>query len=87
LNAENLQNLIAKFDLVKNFAYNVGFIYTDIMMLNLAVPGETATDYMYYVAFYVGDLFFRFLFREASDDNCWYPWNICYVPVPVVSTS
>ena len=60
-----------------NIAYNSGFIYTDIVMLMIGVPGETTVDWMYYVFFYVGDIIFRFFFREASSNNCWYPWNAC----------
>ena len=29
----------------------------------------------YYFAYYFTDLFFRFLFKDSSGENCWYPWN------------
>ncbi len=60
-----------------NIAYNSGFIYTDLIMLFIGVPGETTVDWMYYVFFYVGDITFRFLFKTASSNTCWYPWNAC----------
>jgi hypothetical protein len=72
-----IQELITNYDLPMNMVYNSGFIYTDLLMLFIGVPGDTATDWMYYVFFYVGDFIFRFLFREASSNNCWYPWNAC----------
>jgi len=73
----NLAKLITNYDLVTNVAYNIGFMYTDIMMLVIGVPGETTNDYMYYVFFYIGDFFFRFLFKETSNGYCWYPWSNC----------
>ena len=52
-------------------------MWTDIIMLAIAKPGETESDYTYYVAFYIFDFIFRWLFRQEGDGNCWYPWVTC----------
>lgn len=46
-------------------------------MLLLATPSNTVSPYPYYMAFYAGDLFFRFIFTNEETENCWYPWNEC----------
>ena len=46
-------------------------------MLILATPSNTISPYPYYMAFYVGDLLFRFLFTNEEKENCWYAWNDC----------
>jgi hypothetical protein len=78
-NLESLRNLYQDFDFLQNILFNAGFIWTDIIMLLVGKPGKTETDYAFYVAFYVGDLIFRFIFRSATADegNCWYPWIEC----------
>jgi len=38
-------------------------MWTDIVMLIVGRPGYTETDYGFYVAFYLGDFLFRFIFR------------------------
>lgn len=76
INVENLERLYLELDIIKNIAFNVGYIYTDIVMVVVGVPGQTEADYMYYLFFYIGDFVFRFFFREdATPINCWYPWN------------
>ena len=75
-NQENLENLWLELDVVKNILFNLGYMYTDITMIVIGVPGYTETDYMYYIMFYISDFLFRFLFRpDAAPLNCWYPWN------------
>lgn len=75
-NTENLLKLWTELDIIKNFLFNLGYIYTDIVMLAIGVPGQTEADYMYYLFFYIGDYIFRFFFRDQSiPHNCWYPWN------------
>ena len=63
--------------ILQNVGFNVGYIWTDIVMLSLAKPSNTNEDYFYFVAFYVGDLVFRFFVASETDENCWYPWNLC----------
>lgn len=76
LNRENLERLWYELDIIKNIMFNLGYIYTDIVMIAIGVPGQTQSDYMYYLFFYLGDLTFRFFFRDQSIPiNCWYPWN------------
>lgn len=76
LTVENLELLWLRFDILKNIMFNIGYMYTDIVMLSIGVPGQTQSDYMYYLFFYIGDLTFRLFFRsESSPTNCWYPWN------------
>lgn len=78
-NLQSLIDLYTNFDFLQNILFNAGFIWTDIVMLLVGKPGKTETDYGFYVAFYVGDLIFRFIFRSATADegNCWYPWIEC----------
>jgi len=46
------------------------------MMLYLGVPGFTEQDYLYYITFYLADMFTRFFFRADADPvMCWLPWN------------
>lgn len=72
-----LIHLVTELHIVENFFFNIGYMWTDIVMLIVGRPGETQTDYAYYVAFYVGDFIFRWLFKEQGDGNCWYPWVVC----------
>lgn len=39
----------------------------------------TDTNWYYYMAYYIGDFFFRFIFMAETDKagNCWYPWIEC----------
>lgn len=60
--------------IARNVGFNIGFIWTDIVMLLLANPSNTEGDYFYFVAFYAGDLLFRFFVASNSEENCWYPW-------------
>lgn len=69
--------LFTELDLLVNIVFNLGYMWTDIIMMVIGRPGETETDYAYYIAFYIGDFLFRFLFKETGNGNCWYPWNIC----------
>lgn len=81
INQAYLTALITNLKILENLMFNVGFIYTDIMMLYIGKPGETESDYAYYLAFYIGDFIFRFIFKETGDGNCWYPWNACYTGI------
>ena len=72
-----LLELITEGKIVENFLFNIGFMWTDVLMLVVGKPETTETDYAYYVAFYTGDLVFRFIFRQTGDGNCWYPWVVC----------
>lgn len=60
--------------ILKNIGFNIGYIWTDIVMLILAKPSNTSNDYFYFVSFYSGDLIFRFFVASNTDENCWYPW-------------
>ena len=60
---EGLTRLYSEFDLLKNIIFNIGYMWTDIIMLLVGRPGYTETDYAFYVAFYIGDFIFRFIFR------------------------
>ena len=62
-NLEELGALFQEFDILKNIIFNIGFMWTDILMLIVGRPGETETDYGFYLAFYLGDFIFRFIFR------------------------
>lgn len=64
-------------DFFINIIFNIGFIWTDIIMLTLGNPTNTVSAFPFYMSFYVGDLLFRFFFKAEVDDNCWYPWNKC----------
>lgn len=63
ITGERLLALFAELDILNNVAYNIGFMWTDIVMLLVAVPGQTENDLLYYYAFYVGDFIFRFIFK------------------------
>jgi hypothetical protein len=45
-------------------------------MLTLAKPSNTNEDYFYFVAFYTGDLVFRFFVTAETDENYWYAWAV-----------
>lgn len=72
-----IPDLVLKMSIVDNLAFNLGFIWTDIVMLTLATPSNTVSTYPYFMAFYVGDLLFRLLITIEETENCWYPWNNC----------
>ena len=73
--AEYFTNLIAQLNILGNLYFNAGYIWTDIILLTVATPDTTEEDYMYFVSFYLGDLIFRFIFRQTMGGNLWYPWN------------
>lgn len=75
LNQEYLMSLFTKLNLLVNISFNLGFMWTDVVMLVVGRPGETESDYGYYVMYYIGDFLFRFIFKESALGNCWYPWN------------
>jgi len=66
VNLGNLEKLWLELDILYNIAFNVGYIYTDLVMIIIGVPGQTEADYLYYLFFYIGDLTFRFFFREDA---------------------
>lgn len=39
LTLENLRKLWLELDIIKNILFNVGYIYTDIVMIAIGVPG------------------------------------------------
>jgi hypothetical protein len=63
LDEEFINTLFVEFDLFNNILFNIGYMWTDIVMLLVGRPGETETDYGFYLAFYTGDFIFRFIFR------------------------
>jgi hypothetical protein len=69
--------LITEGKIIENFLFNIGYMWTDVIMLVVGRPGKTETDYAYYMGFYVGDLMFRWIFRQEGNGNCWYPWVVC----------
>ena len=62
---EYFMNLWVKLNILDNLYFNAGYIWTDIILLSLATPSTTEEDYMYFVSFYLGDLIFRFIFRQT----------------------
>jgi len=76
-NPDNLLKLFTELNLLVNIAFNSGYMWTDVVMLVLGRPGETETDYAYYVMYYIGDFLLRFLFKESAEGQCWLPWNLC----------
>lgn len=70
--------LIFEYQILYNWFFNAGFMWTDLIMIGVARPNNTEEDYVYFVSFYLTDFLFRFLFRSESSGNCWYPWNSCY---------
>lgn len=77
ITVERLAALFAELDLLNNITFNIGYMWTDIVMLLVVEPGKTEADLLYYYAFYVGDFLFRFLFKQTTDGYCWLPWNNC----------
>ena len=75
LNADNLLKLFTELNILVNISFNIGAMWTDVVMLVIGRPGETESDYFYYVAYYIADFLFRFLFRESAEGLCWLPWN------------
>ena len=74
-NADYLIKLLGEGDILSNILFNSGFMYTDLTMIVIGIPGYTESDYMYYIMFYIADFFFRFLFRQEKNGYCWLPWN------------
>ena len=77
LGGQYLIDLIIKFKVIEVILFNLGYMWTDFVMLALGRPGQTESDFAYYVAFYIGDFFFRFIFKQEGDGNCWYEWITC----------
>ena len=77
VNGDSLVKLYSEFDIIYNLIFNFGFIWTDLIMLSLGKPGETESDYAYYMSFYGAELVMRFLFRQTASGYCWLPWNNC----------
>lgn len=77
ITGERLLALFAELDILNNISFNIGFMWTDLVMLMLVVPGETEADLLYYIFFYIGDFIFRFIFKQTADGYCWLPWNNC----------
>lgn len=57
--------------------FNVGYMWIDFIMLLTGTSGNTEENFRYYQAFYLSDFIFRFVFKEGSTDNCWFPWASC----------
>lgn len=74
---DTLPNLVLQGDILVNLIFNIGYIWTDIVMLAIGTPTNTVSSYPFYVSFYVGDLLFRFVFSSEKKTNCWYPWLNC----------
>ena len=80
---DSLEDVYSTYNFFENAIYNLGFIYTDIIMLLVGYYNKenptTDTNWYYYMAYYVGDLIFRFVFMAETEDagNCWYPWIVC----------
>ena len=83
LQPENIRKLFLNWEILNNIIFNLGFMWTDVVMLVVGKPGQTEVDYAYYFAFYTGDLIFRFLFKETDEGNCWYPWNAEFCTVTI----
>ena len=49
-----------------NILYNLGYMFTDILDLVFYDPTNTES-YWYYVAFRVGDILIRFIYRDDED--------------------
>jgi len=54
-----MKELVFEKELLRNLLMNLNFIYTDITMLLLGTPGYTQSPYLYYLGYYIGDLFGR----------------------------
>ena len=39
LNQDNLTRLFTELDILKNLVFNIGYLYTDIVMISIGVPG------------------------------------------------
>ena len=85
---EEFENMYSTYNFFENALYNLGYIYTDIIMLTVGYfnkgnpqikEGDTFTNWYYYMAYYIGDLIFRFIFMAETENagNCWYPWIVC----------
>ena len=75
LNPDYVIRLFYEVDIVNNIVFNAGFMYTDLTMMVIGIPGYTEVDYLYYISFYIADFFLRFLFRTERKGYCWLPWN------------
>ena len=73
--------LFTELDILNNITFNIGFMWTDLIMLATVTPGYTTADLLYYIFFYVGDFLFRFIFKKTANGYCWLPWNNCAIDV------
>lgn len=74
----NPYNLYLNANIIKNIQMNIPYIYTDITMLVLGVPGYTETDYIEYFFYYISDLVTRIYFRnELNPKLCWLAFEKC----------
>jgi hypothetical protein len=84
---EGFVKLFTEFDIFVNIGFNFGYMWIDMIMLSTQWPGNTNSDYFYFVFFYLFDFVGRFLFRETSTENCWYPWSTCSSTVSTSNVS
>lgn len=78
---EKILTLFTELDILNNIVYNLGYMWTDFVMLIVVQPGYTQSDLLYYIFFYIGDFIFRFIFKKTTDGYCWLPWNNCSINV------
>jgi len=76
---ENIAALFGELSIVDNIIFNLGYMWTDVIMIVIGEEGHVVNGYWYYLMFYIGDFIFRFLFKEVTSGNCWYPWIDCSV--------
>lgn len=90
---DELENVYSAYSFFENFVFNLGFIYTDLLMLTVGwfnkTKPTTDTNWYYYMAYYLGDFFFRFIFMAETESvgNCWYPWVVCETETTASLTS
>lgn len=63
---DSFVKLFTEFDIFINIGFNYGYMWIDTVMLATQWPGQTKTDYFYFIFFYTFDFAGRFLFREQS---------------------
>ena len=63
VDGQYLLDLIIKFKIFEVIMFNLGYMWTDFVMLALGRPGQTESDFAYYVSFYIGDFIFRWIFK------------------------
>lgn len=69
---DKITEIYSTYNFFENALYNLGYIYTDIIMLmvgyyNAGNP-TTDTNWWYYMAYYLGDLIFRFIFMAETEN-------------------